>query len=272
MFMESLCQKIHPNTPDVSVIVPVYNQELVVGRCLHSILNQSLRNIEIICIDDGSTDNSLSILNQFAKQDKRMMVIHQLNCKVSCARNAGLTKATGEYVSFVDPDDWIELHELEIAFVKAKRNNASIVIWGFLEESKNGEYVGPKEEKILRGIDAARFLMDDKTKGTVWSKLYNRLMLGNSKVKFEIQIGKLGEDNLFNLDLVLFVDSLVCLNQALYHHTRPSNGLTKTSTAKDREIFGKKVLQRMYQIEVEAKFQIYVEEGVFDHLMRIVNY
>lgn len=257
--------------PDVSVIVPVYNQELVLGRCLDSILNQSLQNIEIICIDDGSTDNSLDILNQYAKQDKRMIVINQKNCKVSCARNAGLEKATGEYITFVDPDDWIELDELKIAFVKAKKDNVSIVAWGYLDESKNGEYVGPKEEKVFRGIDAAMFLMNDRTKGTVWSKLYCNMMLKNSKVKFEIQIGKKGEDNLFNFDLVPFVDSLICLNKGLYHHVRLLTGLSKTSTAKDGEIFGKRVFERMHQIESEMKFQNYTVKIFLKHLKEIAN-
>ena len=95
--------------PKISVIVPVYNVEKYLARCLDSIINQTLADIEIICINDGSTDNSLEILNDYAKKDSRIKIIDQTNAGLSCARNAGMQIAQGEYIGFVDSDDWIDL-------------------------------------------------------------------------------------------------------------------------------------------------------------------
>ena len=92
----------------ISVIVPVYNVEQYLPQCLDSIINQTYKNLEIICVDDGSPDNSGKILDEYAKKDKRIKVIHQENQGVSVARNTGLDNATGKYIGFVDPDDWIE--------------------------------------------------------------------------------------------------------------------------------------------------------------------
>lgn len=92
-------------TPKVSIIVPVYNVENYLRKCLDSLINQTLKNIEIICINDGSTDNSLSILEEYASKDERIIVINQENAGVSSARNRGLEIATGEYIAFVDADD-----------------------------------------------------------------------------------------------------------------------------------------------------------------------
>ena len=96
------------NKPTVSVIIPVYNVEQYLSKCLDSVINQTFKNIEIICINDGSTDNSLKILNEYAMADKRIIVINQENSGVYAARNKGLQIANGKYISFVDSDDWIE--------------------------------------------------------------------------------------------------------------------------------------------------------------------
>ena len=93
------------NTPKVSVIIPVYNVEKYLQKCLDSVINQTYKNLEIICVDDGSPDNSGGILDAYAQNDSRIIVIHQENAGVSAARNRGLDAATGEYIAFVDSDD-----------------------------------------------------------------------------------------------------------------------------------------------------------------------
>ena len=108
---------IHQNnidyTPKVSVIIPVYNTEKYLRECLDSVINQTLKEIEIICVDDGSTDSSLEILKEYANKDNRFTIITQQNLHAGVARNAGLAVAKGEYVSFLDSDDWFELKILE---------------------------------------------------------------------------------------------------------------------------------------------------------------
>ena len=111
----------------ISIIIPVYNVKKFLNKCLKSIVNQTFTDLEIICINDGSTDKSLSILNSFAQKDNRIIVINQSNQGQSCARNAGLAIATGEYTGFVDSDDWIDLDFYEKLYTAAEKYNADIV-------------------------------------------------------------------------------------------------------------------------------------------------
>lgn len=97
----------------ISIIVPVYNTEKFLEKCLNSLINQTLKDIEIICINDGSTDKSLQILEKFANKDKRIQIINQTNSGLSVARNIGIKKAKGEYIGFVDSDDWVDLNFFE---------------------------------------------------------------------------------------------------------------------------------------------------------------
>lgn len=108
-----LSKQVIMNNPLVSIIVPVYNTEKYISQCMYSLIQQNYRHIEIIVVDDGSTDNSLSILNNISTTDNRLKVFSQSNQGVSAARNLALNKATGEFVMFVDADDWIDLSTIE---------------------------------------------------------------------------------------------------------------------------------------------------------------
>ena len=112
----------------LSVIVPVYNAENELKKSIESILSQTEKNIEIILVDDGSSDNSLYICKEFEKKDRRIKVIHQENAGVSVARNTGIEVATGEYIGFVDSDDWIELNMYERLLSEAQRSGADVVM------------------------------------------------------------------------------------------------------------------------------------------------
>lgn len=104
----------------ISIIVPVYNTEKFLEKCLNSLINQTLKDIEIICINDGSTDKSLQILEKFANKDKRIQIINQTNSGLSVARNIGIKKAKGEYIGFVDSDDWVDLNFFEQLYINVK--------------------------------------------------------------------------------------------------------------------------------------------------------
>ena len=123
---------IHQNnidyTPKVSVIIPVYNTEKYLRECLDSVINQTLKEIEIICVDDGSTDSSLNILKEYANKDNRFTIITQQNLHAGVARNAGLTVVKGEYVSFLDSDDYIKFEYLEKLYNKIVLEKADICI------------------------------------------------------------------------------------------------------------------------------------------------
>lgn len=121
----------------VSVIVPVYNVQEYLGKCLSSLTAQTLKDIEIICVDDGSTDDSLAILKRFAKKDKRVKILTQNNQYAGVARNAGLKVAKGEFLSFLDADDFFETDMLEEMYNNAKDNEADIVVCGYCQYNQN---------------------------------------------------------------------------------------------------------------------------------------
>ena len=116
----------------VSVIIPVYNVEKYLPKCLESVTAQTYANLEIICVNDGSPDNSSAILEEYAKKDGRIIIINQENTGLSGARNTGIRAASGEYIVFVDSDDWIDAETVETAVSKAE--NADTVMWGYVRE------------------------------------------------------------------------------------------------------------------------------------------
>ena len=136
--------------PRVSVIIPVYNVEAYLRQCLDSVVNQTLRDIEIICVDDGSTDGSAAILAEYAAKDARVKVISRVRSNAGAARNAGMAVATGEYLGFVDSDDWCELVLFEKAYAKAKADDADVVSWCYTQydvrvQKKGAPRIFPKE-------------------------------------------------------------------------------------------------------------------------------
>lgn len=123
--------------PKVSIIVPVYNVERYLRQCLDSLVNQTYQNIEIICVDDGSTDASSEILTEYALKNSKVRVIRQENSGLSAARNVGFSFATGEYVMYVDSDDWIDVCTCEKAVFKAEEHAADLVMWPYIREFPN---------------------------------------------------------------------------------------------------------------------------------------
>ena len=125
------------NNPKVSVIVPVYNVEKYLKRCLDSLINQTLKDIEIIVVNDGSTDNSLDILNKYAENDSRIKVIDKENSGVSDCRNIAMKQMKGKYIMFVDSDDWIDNNALEIMYTKIEEEKSDVVMCTYMREFTN---------------------------------------------------------------------------------------------------------------------------------------
>lgn len=121
----------------ISIIIPAYNVQNYISRCLESLINQTYKNLEIIVINDGSKDNTLNIINEFAKKDNRIIVINQENKGVSDSRNAGLKKVTGTYITFVDSDDWLDNNSCEEMINYLISNNADIAMFGYIREYEN---------------------------------------------------------------------------------------------------------------------------------------
>lgn len=185
-------------SPKVSVIIPVYNTEKYLSRCLDSVLSNTYKNLEVICINDGSTDNSINILDNYKASDERVIVINQKNSGVSAARNAGLNAATGEYIAFIDSDDWVHPQYFEILLFAQEVTGAEIVACQY--QAVNCEECGQKENILyctedVQSIQVNEAIRNGYLKRLVWGRLYKKSII---KERFELRLGW-GEDTVFNL-------------------------------------------------------------------------
>lgn len=245
--------------PLVSVIVPVYNASSHLPQCLESILNQTYPALQVICVDDQSTDSSLEILCSYAERDNRVTVLTKQNEGVSIARNYGLSKADGEYILFVDSDDWIELNTCEIAVEHALEGNYDVVMWSYIRERqgeslakriydvdvvfKSASDVRSKLHRRMVGILDAELSRPEDADAlcTVWGKLYKAQIIKEQNIEF-YDIREIGtyEDGLFNLDFFGYAENALFLNQNLYHYRRTEcSSLTTAYNPKLREQWAK---------------------------------
>lgn len=209
----------------ISVIIPIYNVEEYLEKCLNSVINQTYKNLEIILIDDGSTDKSGEICDKYAKKDKRIIVIHKENSGVADARNRGLKIATGEYFGFVDSDDYIELDMFETLYNLQEKNNADISIVSFYEIYN---------EKIISVRDSGKFteytktgalkelLMDRDIQSYVWNKLFKRELFEG----IEFPTNKNYEDIAIMLLIFEKAEKTVLLQEPKYYYQRRDNSIT----------------------------------------------
>jgi len=177
--------------PKVSVIIPVYNTEKYLRECLDSVVNQTLKDIEIICIDDGSTDNSLNILKEYASKDNRFVILEQKNQGAGAARNKGLEIAKGEYLSFLDSDDYFESNMLEKMYNSVILNNTDIAICQYSEHNMqtNKERILGYDEKVYSMLlDNKKEYCDNVYKlcpPVPWNKLYRKSYIVGNNIKFQ---------------------------------------------------------------------------------------
>lgn len=170
----------------LSIIVPVYNVERYLCKCIDSILNQSFKDLELILVDDGSIDNSGEICDKYSCKDKRVKVIHKKNGGVSSARNTGLKIANGEYIGFVDPDDWIETNMYERMYNEIIKTNSDIIICNFKKifENREEKYIYENKSLELNNIEALNELYNIKyIYNFAWNKIYKKSLFDNLKYK-----------------------------------------------------------------------------------------
>ena len=244
------------NNPLVSIIVPVYNVQNSVARCLESICAQTWKNIEIILINDGSKDESLAVCESFRAKDPRVVLVDKENSGVSDTRNCGLTLAQGEYVQFVDSDDYIEPDFTERLVTAAEENHADLVIspyWMVIpyNSTKTGstlenlqENLGIEPEKkpdeiheygfLPEGIydrdTFARRLMDMPASffySVLWNKLYRRDLLMDNHLQFTSEV-RWAEDLVFNLDYILCAKVFVSIPTPGYHYVQNAQSICHT--------------------------------------------
>lgn len=214
--------------PLVSVIVPIYNAEKYMDKCIDSICNQTLKDIEIILINDGSSDRSGEIANEYAKKDNRIKVIHQENSGPSVARNKGISIAKGKYVGFVDSDDYIEKTMYEALCSYASDKNIQVAMCSYYEK-----YIYNNSEKIVRSklksdqvyntkaikenIISTFAKNDNYGFYSLWNKIYLREWLIDSKIEMDVNRDH-GEDWWFNINVISKISSFIYLDKPLYNY------------------------------------------------------
>lgn len=219
--------------PTTSIIVPVYNAENYLSRCVDSILKQTFSDFELIFIDDGSPDSSGTLCDEYSKKDKRIKVIHQKNQGVSAARQKGLDNATGEYVIHADPDDWVEPNWLEELYKKAVETNADIVSCDYFIESRYGSNYKSERPTSLICDDIIKDLLYGKIWGVCWNKLIRRACFQKYNIRFNPEMN-LWEDMMVIVKLLHSGATLCHSDKALYHYDNYSNenSIVRTATPK----------------------------------------
>ncbi len=202
----------------ISIIVPAYNVENYVGECIESLIAQTYKNLEVIIVDDGSKDNTGKIIDQYAEKDKRILVVHQKNGGLPHARNTGLQYASGDYIMFLDSDDWLDMNCCEIVLNKIQSFDADLLFFEYSKEYKNKtvkmKTYGQKELKFdLTGVK--EFFLYDMRTITAWGKIYKSEIIGNQRYNESM---KTAEDVDFNFRVYKKTKRALYIDDNLLHY------------------------------------------------------
>ncbi len=255
------------NSKLISVIVPIYSVEDYLPKCIDSILNQSYKNLEIILVDDGSPDNCPRICDEYAKIDSRITVIHKTNGGLSSARNAGIEKATGDFLSFIDSDDWLELDMYHIMVDAIKETGSDIVTCDpyfcccqnedrTTYSQNTGVYtiISDNDKLFLHLIEPNPLIRFE-----VWNKLYSKETVLDTRFKD----GQRYEDIYFDRMVLKRVKQSVSVDKALYNYRINRPGSTNSSFKKDR-------LSKLY--EIDEYISDFKDRGLIDLSKRYQRY
>lgn len=220
----------------ISVIVPVYNVELYIKKCLESLIHQTYTNLQIILVDDGSTDKSGVICDEYAKVDERIQVIHQKNAGVSKARNVGLSIAEGKYVAFCDADDWIEPDMYEYLYNLLRFGEYTIASCGaWIETSEERTAVGYACRDILylnTQEALAAMHVGCETNAWIWTKLFLKNAINN--LRFDENL-KVCEDYVFECDAIMECGGMICGTDTKYHYVQRKSSVSNNGYTSEYE-------------------------------------
>jgi glycosyltransferase involved in cell wall biosynthesis len=225
------------NYPLVSIVVPVYNVEKYLPKCLESLINQTYTNTEIIVVNDGSTDGSLAIIQDYAKKDERMRIVNKANGGLPSARNAGVAVAMGEYIWHVDSDDYAELDSVEKMVSVAQKDNSDMVVTGYkIVPNPNAPevftYVSPRFNEVITGHDALCRMLCFNIGGDPWAKLYKRTLYTKNHIVQKESYGA-PEDALLNYQMFAVAKRVSPLEAVTIHHIYREGSVFSKSEMRD---------------------------------------
>jgi len=256
--------------PSISIIVPIYNAELYMDKCIQSIINQTYSDIEIILVNDGSTDKSMKICNSYAINDSRVVVINKPNGGVSSARNSGLKIANGDYIGFVDSDDYIDPRMYEELLTAIIKNNADIAECGYstIDMNYNAIENYPLIAMVIDGsYNCSRnYLSKINTTNFNWNKLYNRLLFNG----IEFPNLSYSEDYIINVKTFYMSKRKVTINGCYYYYLQNDKGAVHAPFGQrklDAIIAGKEIFE--YHQERYSDLCPFIALYITGHILRL---
>lgn len=231
----------------ISVIVPIYKVEDYLHRCVDSIINQTYTNLEIILVDDGSPDDCPMICDEYAKKDSRIRVVHKKNGGLSDARNAGIDIATGEYLMFIDSDDFVDVEMMESMMKNMIDNNVDMVVCNIKYVYEDREVVKYNQaDRILDRYEAMEeYLKDGVVQAVAWNKLYKKSLINDMRYK----VGKTNEDEFFTYKVVDKTDKIYYNSRSFYNYIQ-----------RDSSIMGKYSIKRLDGVEASYERLNFIKE------------
>lgn len=246
--------------PYFSIIIPVYNVAPYLRECLDSVLAQTFTDWEAICVDDGSTDESGAILDEYAAKDSRFRVFHQANVGVSCTRQAGLNLAHGQYIVWVDPDDFVGIDFLR-SFHNAIMVSGADFVWCDCYEEKDGITKYSVQEAPLDPLKYVNFILEGRIWASLWNKAISNDFIKRNKISFPDQGCEIMEDVCFVLALMSKSPMMSYFSQAYYHYVIHDNSLIHFKAGYNRK------LQRIVQAELYVERAAAVFGDVFNDIL-----
>lgn len=273
--------KITNERPKVSIIIPVYNVEKYLNRCMQSILNQTLKEIEIILVNDGSTDNSPVLCNEYAGNDNRVKVVHKENEGLGFARNSGMEVAIGEFVAFCDSDDWVDLEMYSTLYNMAKIEQLDAVYTEFNPDNYPGFHVILHPERTYSGHADMQQLMldfigaepeydsDVKFQVSVCKAIYSLDLIKQHRLLFHSERKLISEDLVFNIDFLQKASCVKTVPLQMYHYWLNSDSLThayRSDLWKRMSIFNHYLLTRNNEFDSPYLFKLRLQRTILLHI------
>lgn len=237
----------------ISIIVPVYNVEENIDSCIKSIINQTYKNLEVLLIDDGSTDSSGMVCDEYAKKDNRIKVIHKTNEGVSATRNLGIKISTGDFIAFIDSDDLLENNYCETLYnvISMTKSDVAVCAYKVLKDKNriiydmtNETNLKQNEIVVYENKDIIKEILKQKTiKNFIWNKLYKKSFL------CEFEQGVHYEDIMFSINVLEKTNRVAYINKSCYNYCKRSNSITATISEQNLNNFGKAIDERYNKIK-----------------------
>lgn len=257
----------------ISVLIPVYNTERYLRKCLDSVLAQTLKEIEIIITNDGATDNSQKIIEEYAIKDKRIRYNIQKNSGLGATRNKGIELAKGEYIAFLDSDDWVEKDYYKFMYEEAKKNNVDLVVSNFCIDSKSKLSVYRHNEnnkkRYLQGVIERRY------PGFSWNKLYKKSLIDNNHIRFPIrdELENI-EDQYFTIRTCCFAKNIAFIDNPLIHYVIRDSSITnkyQKTLLRDGIAFYRDNVKLFHSLNIYQEFEHSLNINMIKHMCQLMS-